>query len=233
MISTMRQDKKRVARVVTRLEKMYDSRLERPIFDPLEELISCILTQNSTDNVAFPTFEKLRKKYPRWEDVASLSVSALEKEVRPVGLSKQKSRAIIGTLKEVYKKVGKYSIDFLEGFTTEDAMKWLQSLPGVGPKTSAIVMMFSFNRDVVPVDTHVFRVAHRLGFIEKKIGPAKAHDELLKIVPMHLAKSFHIVLIQHGRKVCKALKPQCSKCVVSRMCKWYKEKKSQVNESVV
>lgn len=233
MIFTMRQDKKRVEKVVTRLEKLYDSRLARPVFDPLEELISCILTQNSTDNVAFPTFEKLRKKYPTWEEIAGLSVSALEKEIRPVGLSKQKARAILGTLKEVYKKVGKYSINFLEGYTTEDAMKWLQSLPGVGPKTSAIVMMFSFNRDVIPVDTHVFRVAYRLGFIEKKIGPAKAHDELLKIVPVHLAKTFHIVLIQHGRKVCKALKPQCDKCVVSGMCEWYKEKKSQIKGSVV
>lgn len=233
MIFTMRQAKKKVEKVVDRLEKLYDYRLERPLFDPLEELISCILTQNSTDNVAFPTFEKLRKKYPKWEDIAGLSVSALEREIRPAGLSKQKSRAILGILKEVYKKVGKYSINFLADCTTEDAMKWLQSLPGVGPKTSAIVMMFSFNRDVIPVDTHVFRVAHRLGFIEKKIGPAKAHHELLKIVPKRLAKTFHVMLIQHGRKVCKALKPQCDQCVVSGMCEWYKENKSEIKRSAV
>jgi endonuclease-3 len=105
--------------------------------------------------------------------------------------------------------------------TDEEARRYLMGLPGVGPKTAAIVLCFALGRNVMPVDTHVFRVSWRLGLIEKKIGEAKAHDALQALVPDELTYRYHVAVITHGRRVCKAPIPRCSDCVLSDICRWY------------
>lgn len=188
---------------------------------PLDELICCILTQNSTDAVAFPTFYRLREKYPDWGSLATLSPKRLAKEIRSVGLGEQKARSILGVLREIKERFGDYTLAPLEAMGTGEAEEWLRSLPGVGPKTAAVVLMFAFGRDVLPVDTHVFRVSWRLGLVDKRIGAGRAHEVLGSLVPNGWRYRFHMALIQHGREICRARQLLCSRCPLYKRCAYY------------
>ncbi|HWP31590.1 MAG TPA: endonuclease III [Fimbriimonadales bacterium] len=220
----MRNRAKAIERIVEKLEALYGKPTYQQRYEPLDELVCCILSQHSTDAVAFPTFEGLREKYPNWEEIAKLTQKELAREIRRVGLPNQKAKHILGALKEIHKRTGSYSLDILRKMPTEEARQWLISLPGVGPKTAAIVLMFAFGRGIIPVDTHVFRVGWRLGFYDKRIGAAKAHDVLMKVVPEDLCYRFHLALIQHGRKICRARTPLCYLCPLTRLCAYYREK---------
>ena len=107
---------------------------------------------------------------------------------------------------------------FLEAYPLGKAKEWLRKLPGVGPKTAACVLLFSLGRPALPVDTHVFRVAARLGLIDVRTSVEKAHDLLERMVPRRDVYRFHILMIQHGRETCKAQRPLCRACVLARMC---------------
>lgn len=191
-------------------------------FEPMDELVSCILSQHTSDATSFPTFHALRKQVPEWEDVVALGTEKLADIIRPAGLANQKARSIISVLQEIERRNGTYDIEMLREMPLEEARAWLLSLPGVGPKTAAIVLCFAFGRPAIPVDTHVFRVSWRLGLIEKSIGEAKAHRALEAMVPSELAFRFHTALIQHGRQICKAPTPICSRCPLTRRCRYYK-----------
>ena len=188
----------------------------------MDELISCILSQHTSDATSFPTFRALRKQVPEWDDVVALRPERLADIIRPAGLANQKSKAIIAVLKEIRVRNGGYDIEKLRNMPLEEARQWLLSLPGVGPKTAAIVLCFAFGRPAIPVDTHVFRVSWRLGLIEKSIGEAKAHRALEAIVPADLAFRFHTALIQHGRQICRAPSPNCGECPLTRRCRYYR-----------
>ena len=187
----------------------------------MDELVSCILSQHTSDATSFPTFHALRKRVPEWADVVALGPERLADIIRPAGLANQKAKSIIGVLKEIGKRNGAFDIEFLRNAPMEEGRSWLLSLPGVGPKTAAIVLCFAFGKPAIPVDTHVFRVSWRLGLIEKSIGEAKAHKALEAAVPPTLAFRFHTALIQHGRQICKAPKPNCESCPLTRRCRYY------------
>lgn len=192
-------------------------------FDPMEELVSCILSQHTTDATSFPTFASLRAAVPSWEQLASMSPEEVVPLIRKAGLPNQKARSILGCLREIHRRTGEYSLEVLRQMPTEEARAWLASLQGVGPKTAAIVLCFSFGRATIPVDTHVFRVSWRLGLIDPSIGEAKAHSAIEQKVPSDLAFRFHTALIQHGRHTCRARNPLCDACVLRRKCRFYKE----------
>ncbi len=210
-----------MTKVVRTLERLYGKQVSRPRLSPLDELICCILTQNSTDAVAFPTFFRLREKYPEWDSLARLSPRRLAREIRSVGLGEQKARHILMTLREIKRRFGDYTLAPLERMGTEEADEWLRSLPGVGPKTAGIVLMFAFGRDALPVDTHVFRVSWRLGMVEKKAGAGRAHQVLKDLVPRKWRYRFHVALIQHGRRICRARQPRCFECPIAGECLYY------------
>lgn len=212
-----------IRKLVETLEAKYGKGDERRRLDPMDELISCILSQNTTDATSFPTFFRLRDRYPTWEQVARLSERQLANEIRAVGLANQKARAIRAVLRELYRRFGDYTLEPLRKMDLEEARRFLLLLPGVGPKTAAIVLCFGFDLPVIPVDTHVFRVSWRLGLIEKKVGPERAHRLLEEMVPSELAYRFHVALIRHGRRACHARKPACHECVVRRRCAWYRK----------
>ena len=188
----------------------------------MDELVSCILSQHTSDATSFPTFHALRRQVPEWEDVVALGPEKLADIIRPAGLANQKARSIIAVLQEIKERNGAYEIEMLRPMPLEEARAWLLSLSGVGPKTAAIVLCFAFGRPAIPVDTHVFRVSWRLGLIEKSIGEAKAHRVLEEMVPSELAFRFHTAFIQHGRQICKAPTPICSRCPLTRRCRYYK-----------
>jgi endonuclease-3 len=207
-----------VVELLEKLEAAHGRTDWSPRLDPLEELVCCILSQHSNDKVSFPAFDRLRATYPTWEEVVAAGPERVEEVVRTAGLARQKSRSIVECLRRIHAATGAYSLDFLNDLSNEDARRWLLGLPGVGPKTAAIVLSFALGRGVVPVDTHVFRVSWRLGCIPKSAGEAKAHQLLDAIVPGDLAYRWHMALIRHGRSVCAARRPQCASCSVSDRC---------------
>lgn len=214
--------KRAIRAVVERLEAEYGRDEVRDPLDPLDELISCILSQNTTDATSFPTFFALRRKYKSWEAIARLPEAVLAEEIRPAGLANQKTKAIRSALAAVHRRFGRYSLEPLREMSMEEARQWLESLPGVGPKTAAIVLCFGLGFPAIPVDTHVFRVSWRLGLIEKKVGPARAHRILEALVPKDLAYRFHVAFIKHGRRTCTAKRQRCEDCVVRNRCQWYR-----------
>ena len=193
----------------------------------MDELVSCILSQHSTDATSFPTFRALRQAVPDWDDVVALGPVQLADIIRPAGLANQKARSIIGVLQEIKKRNGTYTLEPLRKMKLEEARAWLLSLPGVGPKTAAIVLCFAFQMPAIPVDTHVFRVSWRLGIIPKALGEAKAHPAIEKLVPPDLAFRYHTALIQHGRKVCRAPTPHCEVCPLTKRCDYYRSLKAK------
>lgn len=210
-----------VREIVSRLEARYGVTEWKARFEPMDELVSCILSQHTSDANSFPAFYKLKERFPDWQRVVDAGQDALAEVIRSAGLAKQKAKSIVACLREVHARNGDYTLGNLEGLSLPEARKWLESLPGVGPKTAAIVLCFAFGLPAIPVDTHIFRVSWRLGLIPKAAGEAKAHDLLLAIVPKELAFRFHMALIRHGRAVCKARKPRCGECPVREFCAWF------------
>lgn len=213
----------RVRWLVEELEKRYGRPRRIARFDPMEELVSCILSQHTTDATSFPTFTRLRETFPDWQAVVDAGPERVAEVIRKAGLANQKARSIIGALKAIRERFGGYTLEPLRQMELPEARAALMALPGVGPKTASIVLCFSFGKGAIPVDTHVFRVGWRLGLYDKKIGEAKAHDVLLKLVPEDLAFRFHVALIQHGRNVCRAPKPNCEECPVAEACRFRAE----------
>jgi len=190
-------------------------------FDPMDELISCILSQHTSDSSSFPAFTNLRATFPDWQDVVDAGAERVADVIRKAGLANQKSKSIINCLRAIKDELGEYSLEHLRGMPTLQARDWLLKLPSVGPKTASIVLCFSMGRETIPVDTHIFRVSRRIGVLPPDLDENKAHDYLLSLVPGRLAFRYHTVLIQHGRMTCKAPKPDCASCPVTNFCQWH------------
>ena len=189
--------------------------------DGMDELISCILSQSTTDANRDRGFEALKAQYPTWEQVHHAPEDELVETIRPAGLANSKAPYIQGSLEGIFEERGEYNIDFIEDMPVEEAKDWLQKLPGVGPKTAAIVLCFGYNRPAFPVDTHVHRVGKRIGLLPPKISANKAHEHMEQIVPPEEYYAFHLQLIYHGRAICKARSPKCEECPIQQYCDYY------------
>ena len=189
--------------------------------DGMDELISCILSQSTTDANRDRGFEALKAQYPTWEQVHHAPEDDLVETIRPAGLANSKAPYIQGSLEGIFEERGEYNIDFIEDMPVEEAKDWLQKLPGVGPKTAAIVLCFGYNRPAFPVDTHVHRVGKRIGLLPPKISANKAHEHMEQIVPPEEYYAFHLQLIYHGRAICKARSPKCEECPIQQYCDYY------------
>ena len=224
MIEIGGMENERIARtdaIRERLEARYGVPQWHPRHDPLEELIACILSQHTSDVNSWRAFQNLKAKFPRWEEVIGAPTNAVADAIRSGGLADSKAPRIQSVLNEIALKTGKISLDFLKELPDVEARNYLLSLHGVGPKTAAIVLCFAMGRPVLPVDTHVFRVAWRLGLIEKRIGEAKAHDALQAQIRPETTYRFHVALITHGRQICKAQNPRCPDCPLTALCDYY------------
>lgn len=214
--------KAQVRETIESLEAIYGKPRMINRFDPMDELVSCILSQHTSDANSFPTFTRLKEAYPEWQDLLDAGRENVANTIRSAGLANQKSKSIVECLEQIKQKTGGFSLDFLRDLPMVEARAWLMDLPGVGPKTASIVLCFSLGMEAIPVDTHVFRVSWRLGIIDQAIGESKAHDALLKVVPEGFSFRLHTSFIQHGRMTCKAPLPICESCVLSDRCNWYK-----------
>ena len=210
------------AQIVARLETLYGVPEWKINIDPVDELIACILSQHTSDINSGRAFARLKAKYPTWTAVVASPTQELADTIRCGGLADSKAPRIQNVLSAIAARNGKMELDFLSDMTDAEARAYLISLPGVGPKTAAIVLCFALGRNVLPVDTHVFRVAWRLGLIEKNLGEARAHDALQAQIAPEMTFRFHMALIRHGRKICKAIQPRCIECPLTNCCKFYR-----------
>jgi endonuclease-3 len=190
-----------------------------PRYDAASELVFTILSQHTSDINSERAFLNLMTTFGSVDAVADADVADIEMAIRSAGLSKTKAPRIKEVLGLVREKLGDFDLTFLAEMPLSDAKAWLKALPGIGPKTAAIILCFSLGLPAMPVDTHIYRVAQRLGLIDPKVNADRAHDLLEPMVATDDVFAFHLYLINHGRKVCKALRPRCSECVLAWGCK--------------
>lgn len=210
-------DADRIGRIADRLQDAYGppGKARR---DPLEELLLTILSQNTSDTNRDAAWASLRDAFPDWEAVEAADRDEVEEAIRPAGLAGQKAAAIHAVLEGLREERGELSLDHLEAMDDDEALAYLTSFRGVGTKTAACVLCFALRRPVMPVDTHVHRVARRLGLAPEEAGRNATHDVLNDAVPPELRYPLHIWLIRHGRAVCTARRPSCGECVLEELC---------------
>lgn len=209
--------------LIAQLDAAYGIPEWRPHHDAISELVLTILSQNTSDGNSGRAFSRLLQAFDGWDAVADAPLAALIDAIAPGGLAPTKGPRIQAALRDIRERTGGYDLAFLATMPLDEARAWLTALHGVGPKTASCVLMFALGRAAMPVDTHVFRVAMRLGLIPERtvkaaMTPEKAHALLEAMVPAKDFYAFHIGLIKHGRRTCTAQRPRCGKCVVRGVC---------------
>ena len=200
------------------LKKTYGTRKWRPGLGPVDQLVATILSQNTTDANSGEAFRRLKKKFPKWEQALQARVTQIAAAIRVGGLANVKAKRIKKILRDIRDREGDISLDGLGAMKPQEAMKHLLAFDGVGVKTAACVCLFSLGMPVLPVDTHVHRVAMRLGLIDEGVDHAKAHAALGNLVSARIVYPFHLLMIEHGRQVCHARRPRCVDCPLGDLC---------------
>lgn len=185
---------------------------------PLDELVSTILSQNTNDTNRDRAFDALRRVFPRWELVRDAPAEAVIQAIRPAGLANQKGPRIQAVLRAITSERGSLDLTFLQDMPLEEARAWLTQFKGVGPKTAAIVLLFSLGRPAFPVDTHIYRVTGRLGLRPPSMSIEQAHAHLETLFPPKTYYAAHLNLIRLGREVCQARQPRCRSCPLRLLC---------------
>jgi len=207
--------RRRVLALRDRLRLIYGRPSAPPHRQPLDELILTVLSQSTNDRNRDVAFLRLRARFPSWSAVRDAPVEEVEAAIRPGGISKVKSQRIQDILRALDDPP---SLDHLADLSVEDARAELTRLPGVGRKTAACVLLFSFGMPDVPVDTHVSRVGTRLGLFRPGAPFEELHDDMLALTPRGQELEFHVNLLRHGRRTCHAQRPECPACELRRMC---------------
>jgi endonuclease III len=204
--------------ILARLRPRYGDLPWRPHHDPISELVLTILSQHTNDTLSGKAFARLLERFPSWRAIADAPADQIEDAIRDGGLARQKAPRIKAVLERIATERGAFDLGFLAELPLDEAKTWLRSLPGVGPKTAACVLMFALGRPALPVDTHVYRVSRRLGLLGPKVSEAAAHAVLEALVPPEDTYAFHIALIKHGRYTCTAQRPRCDICPLNDIC---------------
>jgi endonuclease-3 len=194
----------------------------------LDELVATVLSQHTSDRNSERAFASLKECFPAWEDVIAAPTVAVADAIRMGGIADQKAVRIQRILAIVAEREGRLDLSRLHELDDGAVEAYLTSLPGVGLKTAACVLAFSMGRAAFPVDTHVHRVAARLGWAGTRAPmgqggaapptAAQAHELLRELVPADIRYDLHLALIEHGRRVCAARRPECEVCVICRRC---------------
>jgi endonuclease-3 len=224
----------RLRRCIDLLEGVYGLPKSRGS-GPVDLLVQTILSQNTTSANTHRAFENLKRRYPDYQDLLDAPDEEVADAIRCGGLANIKTRRIKEALEKITerkeedvgkrrergewgKSGGSIDLDFLKDADPEEARDYLMALPGVGPKTAAVVLLFAFNMPLLPVDTHVNRLSRRLGFVPENASLEEAERTLEAITPREKYCSFHVNLIRHGRVVCRARAPSCGDCVLAQLC---------------
>jgi endonuclease III len=209
-------DRRRLRAIRNRLRAAYGRPVLRPHRAPIDELILTVLSQNTNDRNRDVAYARLRERFSSWAEMRDAHEDEVEDAIRPGGISRVKARRI----QDILRALGDDDLCWLADAPLEEGRDYLSSLPGVGRKTAACVLLFSFGRPDVPVDTHVYRVGSRLGLFRPRASFDEAHDELLRLVRDDAEEAYevHVGLIRHGRRTCTARDPRCGDCPLLRMC---------------
>jgi endonuclease III len=206
-----------VRRIRARLAELYGVPRMPPHDHPIAELVCTVLSQSTNDRNRDVAYLRLRERFETWEAVRDAPVEEVEEAIRPGGISKVKSVRIQQILQAISER-GELSLDWLPGAGVDEARAYLCSLPGVGRKTAACVLLFAFGMHDIPVDTHVSRVGWRLGLFREGAGFDELHDAMLALTPPGAELELHVNLLRHGRRTCHARRPACEACALRRMC---------------
>jgi endonuclease-3 len=220
----------RLRLIVRRLNRTYGRPAHGRGGSALDSLIGTVLSQNTTDVNSGRAFARLKKRFPRWQDVLDARPSQIASAIRSGGLGDVKARRIKRILRQIEEDRGRLELGFLRRRPMGEARDYLTGLPGVGPKTAACVLLFSLRRAAFPVDTHVLRVSKRLGIIPPKTTMEQAHDIYESLLgpdgtgadakgwDAEAMLALHLGLVRHGREICAARRPRCDACPLLDIC---------------
>ncbi len=211
----------RAIEVRRRLLEEYGKPVWRNKLEPLDELVSTILSQNTNDDNRDLAFTRLKGSFASWEAVRDADEAEVIEAIRPAGLANQKGPRIQAALRQITEERADLNLSFLRDLPPGEVHDWLTRFKGVGPKTAAIVMLFSLDLPAFPVDTHIHRVSGRLGLRPENANAEKTHEILGNLYPPSTYYDVHLNIIRHGREVCQARQPKCARCVLTDLCVYY------------
>jgi endonuclease-3 len=211
-------DVRRIRAVQRRLRRQQGPFQPKPRMRALDEVVATVLSQHTSDHNSERAFASLKRRFPTWEEVLDAPTEEVASAIRSGGIANQKAARIQRILARIEEREGRADLDRLGTLGDAEVEEYLTSLPGVGPKTAACVLLFSMGRAAFPVDTHVHRVTARLGWIPPGASAERAHQLLGRLVPADIRYDLHVGLVTHGRAVCKAQHPRCSTCVLRDLC---------------
>lgn len=212
-----------VGKVVTRLQRQYGLPRHGNKDDPLDELVFIILSTRTQETIFRDTYERLKEAFPTWDGLTSAKRHQVAAIIGKAGLGAVKAAQITGIVDRLRKDFGSVTLDPVAALSTRDAEAYLTTLPGVSKKVAKCVLMYSLDRQVLPVDTHVHRVAARLGMHVKK-RPDTSQDLIEPAVAPALRYAFHVDAVAHGRAICRPARPLCESCCIAQYCQYYQSR---------
>ena len=218
---------RRISKLITKIENSlaqeYGTREFTPHGSAMDVLIGTILSQNTSDDNSSRAHKNLKKKFSSYKALGNADMDDIAKAIKSGGLADRKSKSISSALKQIKSDQGRHTLSNLKNISDKEALKYLLSLPGVGEKTAACVLLFALGREVMPVDTHIHRITLRLGLVQNTNDRSKSFQFWFgqNIDDYY---TFHLNLIRHGRRVCRAGRPLCERCVIRNWCEYYTEK---------
>jgi len=207
-----------LARILHLLRRTYGPRPAQRWGDGVSVLVETILSQNTSNANSAAGYRQLRRRFRSWKQVADAPVEEVERHIRVSGLSNIKAPRIQAILRQIRTDRGKIDLQFLEKLDEEDAYRYLRGFHGVGPKTAHCTLLFAFGMAMFPVDTHIHRIARRLELVEPKTSEERTAELLKPMIAPADRYEMHVLMIEHGRKTCRAINPKCGSCVLLRMC---------------
>ncbi len=194
--------------------------------DPLDELVSTILSQNTNDRNRDAAFRSLKLRFPTWDQVRDAPVKQVVDAIHSAGLANQKGARIQRILEQITSERGTLDLAFLHNLPPEEARAWLLRFKGVGPKTAAIMLQFALDKPAFPVDTHILRVTGRLGLRPTRMNAERSHEHMAQLVPTEDYGVTHLNLIRLGREICHPRNPECTRCPLQDLCNYFLENTS-------
>jgi len=220
MAENQRRLRQRTAEVTRALEREQGMPRRHAAGDPLDVLIKTVLSQSTSDGNRDLAYGRLRQRFLSWREAMEAPREEVADAIRPAGLHRQKSERIQEILRWVNSTYGELSLRSLCGMPAGEAFETLTKLKGIGVKTAAVVLMIACGRDLFPVDTHVHRIARRLGLVPESAAAVKTFRLMAPLVPEGKAYSLHMNLLELGRTVCTARRPRCAECYLYDLCRW-------------
>jgi endonuclease-3 len=209
---------RKLAQTLAHLRRMYGRPRWRCWGKPVDVLVATILSQNTADANSSRAYKQLRRRFRTWQLVADAPTAEVSAAIRISGLSNIKAPRIQTILREIRSAAGRIDLGYLADLPPDQATRRLMSFHGVGPKTAACVLLFSLGMPVFPVDTHIERIARRLGLVAASLTAPRVQQALEPLIPPRSRYAMHVLLITHGRQTCRAVGPRCCWCDLLEMC---------------